>query len=62
MPLIQVTAFKQRFADAEQGHRLIAALTDALVSVYGEDVREETWVILDGVEPDRWGFGGKVRA
>ena len=35
--------------------------TDALVSVYGEAVRSETWVLLEGVAPDRWGFGGEVR-
>jgi 4-oxalocrotonate tautomerase len=61
MPLIEVKAFEGRFADDEKSETLIAALTEAMVEVYGEAVREETWVVLEGVEPSKWGFGGKVR-
>ncbi len=61
MPLIEVTAFEPRFEDEEKSRRLIEALTDALVSVYGEASRAETWVVLNGVAPNRWGFGGKLR-
>lgn len=61
MPLIEVKAFERRFDDPEAGERLIAALTDALCEVFGEEAREETWVVLEGVEPARWGFGGRVR-
>ena len=62
MPIIEVKAFERRFEDAETASRLIERLTDALVEVYGEAVRDETWVILEGVSPQRWGFGGKVRS
>lgn len=61
MPLIEVKAFDRRFNDPEAAERLIAGLTDALCEVFGEDAREETWVIVQGVEPSKWGFGGKVR-
>lgn len=61
MPLIEVKAFDRRFNDTEAAERLIAGLTDALCEVFGEDAREETWVIVQGVEPSKWGFGGKVR-
>jgi 4-oxalocrotonate tautomerase len=61
MPLIEVKAFERRFEDPESSSKLIEKLTDAMVEVYGEDVREETWVVLQGVSPDKWGFGGKVR-
>lgn len=61
MPLIEVKAFEQRFADAEKSAVLIERLTEAMVEVYGEPVRDETWVVLDGVSPRNWGFGGKVR-
>lgn len=61
MPLIEVKAFDRRFDDPEATKRLIAGLTDALCEVFGEDVREETWVIVEGVEPSRWGFAGNVR-
>ena len=39
---------------------LIAALTDALVEVYGEWAREIVVVHLDGVPQGRWGIGGKA--
>jgi 4-oxalocrotonate tautomerase len=61
MPIIEVKAFERRFEDPETAERLIAKLTDALCEVYGEELRDETWVILDGVAPPHWGFGGEVR-
>ncbi len=62
MPVIEVTGFEHRFDDEEKNQQLIAKLTDALVDVYGEAARAETWVVLKGVAPSRWGFGGKVRS
>lgn len=62
MPLIEVKAFQRRFDDEALNQQLIRALTDALVGVCGEEVRGETWVILEGVEPSRWGFAGEVRS
>jgi 4-oxalocrotonate tautomerase len=61
MPLIEVKAFQRRFEDPQTAELLIAKLTDALCDVYGEELREETWVILEGIEPPCWGFGGEVR-
>jgi len=61
MPIIEVKAFEPRFEDEDTARQLIEALTDALVSVYGEGSRAETWVVLQGVAPSRWGFGGKLR-
>jgi 4-oxalocrotonate tautomerase len=61
MPIIEVKAFDRRFEDEGTVRRLIEKLTDAFVEVYGEGVREETWVVLDGVSPSHWGFGGRVR-
>lgn len=61
MPLIEVKAFERRFEDPDAAEHLIAALTDALCDVFGEEAREETWVVLEGVAPSRWGFAGKVR-
>ena len=61
MPLIEVKAFERRFEDPEAAERLIAGLTDALCDVFGEEVRDETWVVLEGVEPSRWGFAGETR-
>ena len=63
MPIIEVKAFDRRFdADQEKVEALIKGLTDAFAEVYGAEHRQETWVLLDGVSPMRWGFGGKLRA
>lgn len=40
--------------------RLIAAITDAVVEVYGESVREHVVVALSGVPAGRSGVGGEV--
>ncbi len=61
MPLVEVKAFDRRFEDPEVTARLIARVTDAVCEVLGEGVRPETWVIVEGVAPTRWGFGGAVR-
>lgn len=42
--------------------RLIEALTDAVVAVYGEWAREIAEVRLVGVPAGRWGIGGKPAA
>jgi phenylpyruvate tautomerase PptA (4-oxalocrotonate tautomerase family) len=39
---------------------LIAALTDAVVEVYGEWARGLVVIHLDGVPEGRWGVGGRV--
>jgi 4-oxalocrotonate tautomerase len=62
LPLIEVKAFDRRFEDDAVAERLIAELTDAMCSVFGEEAREEIWVVVEGVSPSRWGFGGKVRS
>jgi 4-oxalocrotonate tautomerase len=61
MPLVEVKAFDRRFEDQETTERLIARVTDALCEVFGEEIRDETWVIVEGVSVKRWGFGGKTR-
>jgi 4-oxalocrotonate tautomerase len=61
VPIIEVKAFEQRFEDEETARLLIAKLTDALVDICGEALREETWVVLEGVSPRHWGFGGHIR-
>jgi phenylpyruvate tautomerase PptA (4-oxalocrotonate tautomerase family) len=38
---------------------LIAALTDAVVDVYGDWAREHTVALLIGVPAGRWGVGGR---
>jgi 4-oxalocrotonate tautomerase len=59
VPLITAKMFEGRL-DADTEPRVVAALTDALVSVFGEEIRDQTWIILEEVPRSRWGFGGQT--
>lgn len=61
MPFIEVKAFEHRFQDDEKAELLIRKLTEAFGEVYGEEVGRETEVVLTGVSPKHWGFGGARR-
>jgi 4-oxalocrotonate tautomerase len=60
MPIIEVRMFDRRIDD-QSAAEVVKRLTDALCAAVGEEVREETWVIVEGVSPKRWGFGGSLR-
>ncbi|GGS44307.1 tautomerase family protein [Streptomyces griseoviridis] len=62
MPLIEVKLFESRLKDAATETELIAELTDAVARVLGEDAREQTWVVLQGLPPARWGVAGRPGA
>jgi 4-oxalocrotonate tautomerase len=59
MPYIEVKAFDRRIDD-ESARRVIEELTNGLCAALGEEVREATWVVVEGVSPARWGIGGDV--
>jgi len=58
MPHIQVHAIKDVFTK-EQKREVIEKLTDAMVSVEGENLRGVTWVSFHEVESGNWGIGGQ---
>jgi 4-oxalocrotonate tautomerase len=43
----------------EQKHQIISKLTDAMVSIEGENMRV-TWCVVEEVESGDWGIGGKA--
>jgi len=55
MPLINV---KDVFTP-DQKREIIERLTDAMVSVEGENMRPVTWVVVEEVASGDWGIGGK---
>ena len=59
MPLIQVQVIKDVFTK-EQKRQIISKLTDAMVSVEGENMRQVTFCLVEEVESDDWGIGGKA--
>jgi 4-oxalocrotonate tautomerase len=59
MPLIQVRVIKDVFSK-EQKQQIISRLTDAMVSIEGENMRGVTWCVVEEVESGDWGIGGKA--
>jgi 4-oxalocrotonate tautomerase len=59
MPLIQVKVIEGVFTEAQKGE-MVRKLTDAMVSIEGENMRPVTWVIVEEVNSGSWGIGGKA--
>ena len=59
MPLVQVKVIEGVFSDSQK-KAMIEKITDAMVSVEGENMRQVTWVTIEDVKSGEWGIGGKV--
>jgi 4-oxalocrotonate tautomerase len=59
MPLIQVKLIEGVF-DSKQKKEIITKLTDAMVSIEGENLRPVTWVVVEEVRSGDWGIGGQA--
>jgi 4-oxalocrotonate tautomerase len=57
MPLINVKVIEDVFSP-EQKREIVERLTDAMVSVEGENMRGVTWVVIEDVRSGEWGIGG----
>jgi 4-oxalocrotonate tautomerase len=58
MPLINVKLIEDVFT-SEEKEQIIERLTDAMVSIEGENMRGVTWVVVEEVHSGEWGMGGK---
>jgi 4-oxalocrotonate tautomerase len=58
MPLVNVKLIEDVFT-SEQKKQIVERLTDAMVSIEGENVRGVTWVFVEEVQSGDWGIGGK---
>lgn len=58
MPHIEASFFARRFEDETFSQQMIAALTQAVSSVIGEEAGNDTTVVLHGIDPARWGHRG----
>ena len=57
MPLIQVKLIEGVFSP-EQKQEMVKKLTDAMVSIEGENMRRVTWCIVEEVKSGDWGIAG----
>jgi 4-oxalocrotonate tautomerase len=59
MPLAEIKVIEGVFSEDEK-KQMIEKVTNALVSIEGETLREKTVVIVEEVKSGHWGFGGKT--
>jgi 4-oxalocrotonate tautomerase len=59
MPLVNVKVIEGVF-DNDQKRQIIERLTDTMVGIEGENMREVTWVVLEEVKSGDWAIGGKA--
>jgi 4-oxalocrotonate tautomerase len=57
--LIQVKVIKGVFT-APQKQAIVERLTEAMVEVEVEDLRQLTWCVLEEVTSGEWGIGGHI--
>jgi 4-oxalocrotonate tautomerase len=59
MPFINVKLVKDVFNDDQKGE-IIHKLTETMVGIEGEAMRQVTWVTVEEVDSGSWGIGGNV--
>ena len=55
----RVRVIKDVFSKEQKG-QIISKLTDAMVSIEGENMRGVTWFVVEEVESGDWGIGGNA--
>jgi len=58
MPLVTVKLI-ENVISPHQKQEMIRKLTDTMVEIEGENLREATIVIIEEVKSGDWGFGGR---
>jgi 4-oxalocrotonate tautomerase len=58
MPLVNVRIIEGVFTPTQK-QEMIRKLTDTMVSIEGENMRQVTAVVIDEVKSGDWGIGGK---
>jgi 4-oxalocrotonate tautomerase len=59
MPLINVKMVEGVWS-AQQKREMIEKLTETMVSIEGEGMRDVTWVVIEEVSSGDWGIGGRL--
>lgn len=57
MPLVQIKGVGG-YLTLTQKQEMIRKVTDAVLAVEGEGLRQVTWVTIEDVDPGAWGVGG----
>ena len=57
MPFVNVKVIEGVFS-AEQKQDMVRQLTDTMVGIEGENMRQVTWVVVEEVKSGDWGIAG----
>jgi 4-oxalocrotonate tautomerase len=58
MPLITVKLIEGVFNETQK-KKMVTEITDAMVAIEGEPMRQVTWVVIEEVKSGHWAIGGK---
>ena len=58
MPFVNVKVIKGVFTP-DQKHEMISKLTETMVGIEGEPMRNVTWVTVEEIDSGDWGIGGQ---
>lgn len=58
MPLINVKVIEGVFTPGQK-QEIVRSLTDAMVAIEGENLRQVTWCVVEEVGSGDWGIGGR---
>ena len=58
MPFVNVKIIEGVFSDGQK-QDIVRKLTDAMVTIEGENMRQVTWVVVEEVKSGDWGIGGQ---
>ena len=61
MPLVDIELIEGVFSPAEK-QQMISKVTDAMVEVEGEPMRNTTWVRIFEIASGAWGIGGQGKS
>ena len=59
MPVVNVSLVEGVFS-SEQKEEMISKITDVMVSLEGEFMRDKTFVLIEEIKSGNWGIGGKA--
>jgi 4-oxalocrotonate tautomerase len=59
MPVVNVSVVEGVFS-TQQKEEMISKITDVMVSLEGEFMREKTYVLIEEIKSGDWGIGGKA--
>lgn len=58
MPMVDIHVIEGVFSQ-EQKQEMIRTITDTMVAIEGESLREVTWVRIREINSGEWGIGGR---